>query len=391
MADAQTGLPADPATSLAMRLLADDLTGALDTAAELVPLAGPIATFWPEAIPARLPAIAAWDSGTREMTPAAAVAALHPHLPALADAALAFKKIDSLLRGPTLAEIAACLRRGLWATAILAPAFPFQGRITRDGIQYRRTPEHGWAPLGAPLVPQLRALGVAATRGDPGTPPARGLHVFDAETDADLRAVVAAGRRAPGPVLWIGTGGLAQALAAAWNGASARPAAPAMPPRGLPGPILGLFGSDQSVTQAQLTACGPHWLALPPSAGAADQVAARLASTGRALVSLDLSPGLDRAEAARLIAAELGDLARALPRPGTLLVAGGETLRALCRVLGATSLSVQGRLVPGLPWSVLQGGPWNGVTVISKSGAFGPPTLLRDLLASPHLLLERTG
>jgi uncharacterized protein YgbK (DUF1537 family) len=105
-----------------------------------------------------------------------------------------------------------------------------------------------------------------------------------------------------------------------------------------------------------------------------------LRDNGRALVSLGLPAGLARDKAARRIDAELARLAQALPRPGTLLVAGGETLRGLCVALGARSLEVQGRIVPGLPRSMLRGGRWDGVTVVSKSGAFGTPTLLRDLL-----------
>jgi uncharacterized protein YgbK (DUF1537 family) len=66
------------------------------------------------------------------------------------------------------------------------------------------------------------------------------------------------------------------------------------------------------------------------------------------------------------------------------VVSGGETLHSLCDAVGATGLLVQGRLVPGVPCSVMVGGKWDGVAVVSKSGAFGPPDLLRSLI------LERT-
>ena len=69
-----------------------------------------------------------------------------------------------------------------------------------------------------------------------------------------------------------------------------------------------------------------------------------------------------------------------LDPPGTLFVTGGETLRGLCSRWRAKP-RVVGRVVPGVPCSVICGGRWNGVTVVSKSGAFGPPHLLRDLLA----------
>ncbi len=51
-----------------VRLLADDLTGALDTAAELVRLTGPIQVFWHGAIASRLPANAAFDNNPREIS-----------------------------------------------------------------------------------------------------------------------------------------------------------------------------------------------------------------------------------------------------------------------------------------------------------------------------------
>jgi uncharacterized protein YgbK (DUF1537 family) len=66
--------------------------------------------------------------------------------------------------------------------------------------------------------------------------------------------------------------------------------------------------------------------------------------------------------------------------PGTLLIAGGETLKALCVATAADGLRVTGRIEPGIPRSVVQGGAWDGVEVISKSGAFGPPDLWSKLL-----------
>ena len=76
----------------------------------------------------------------------------------------------------------------------------------------------------------------------------------------------------------------------------------------------------------------------------------------------------------------------ALDPPGSLIVAGGETLKAVCVALGAHALRVTGRIVPGLPRSVLQGGRWAGVDVVSKYGAFGARDLWRDLLRDNHLL-----
>jgi D-threonate/D-erythronate kinase len=311
---------------IALRLLADDLTGALDSAAEFVALAGPVNTFWHGAIPPELPKNAALDSGTRELQPAQAatiVSSLAQHLPG---ASIAFKKIDSLIRGQTIVELTAATRG--WQYCVLAPAFPFHGRITRSARQYARLGDNDWQPAGGELVAALQALGVNAQPGQLNTTLQPGITVFDAETDDDLTQIVATVRRCPHPVLWSGTGGLAQALA---TGAVTT----ALPP--LPHPILGLFGSDQSATAAQLAACEPHWTILPDGGSAsARHVTLRLATTGIALTSFHLPPETPRPVAADHIARQIDQLLQPLDPPGTLLVAGGETLRSVCQTLGAT-------------------------------------------------------
>ncbi len=152
-------------------------------------------------------------------------------------------------------------------------------------------------------------------------------------------------------------------------------------PQPLPRPLLGLFGTDHPVTMAQLAACGDDVLVLPDGGTAsAARAAGRLAERGVALVRLGLPDGLARDAAAERIGRELGALARRLVPPSTLLVSGGETLRALCQALGAGRLDINGTLLPGVPGSTLCGGAWNGVRVVSKSGAFGDPSLLRRLI-----------
>ncbi len=365
-----------------LRLLADDLTGALDSAAEFVPVTGPVHAFWRGAIPANLPSNAALDSGTRELSAGQATDIVRSLTPRLAGGDIAFKKIDSLLRGQTIAELAAVMSG--WRYCVLAPAFPFQGRITRDGRQFAQQGDAAWVQAGDDLIIALRAEGIETRGGrlDGALALQPGITVFDAETDAELRRIVAAVRRCRQPVLWAGTGGLAQALAAA------APVGPALPP--LPQPILGVFGSDHAVTAAQLAACEAHWARLPDGGPAsADHVAERLAEGGIALASFDLPADMPRTVAADHIAEQVDRLTGSLSPPGTVIAAGGETLRGLCQVLGATSLQVLGRIVPGVPRSILCGGRWNGVTVVSKSGAFGHTRLLRDLLL-PAIAERRT-
>ena len=91
-------------------------------------------------------------------------------------------------------------------------------------------------------------------------------------------------------------------------------------------------------------------------------------------------PSADRLTVWRHIAAAFAALLTFLDRPGTLFVAGGETMRQVCDCLGAERLDVDGEIVPGVPASILCGGRWDGLRVISKSGAFGDAGLLLRLL-----------
>jgi uncharacterized protein YgbK (DUF1537 family) len=358
-----------------LRLLADDLTGALDTAAQFVGLTGPIPVLWTTG--AHGCDSAAFDSGTRELPAAAAQARVAAMADVLAPqpGRIAFKKVDSLLRGHSGAELAACLRIVSPRRCIVAPAFPFQGRVTRAGRQYMSIGD-AWRPVGEDLRETLAEAGVSVTAARPGDAVPEGVSLWDAENDADLAAIARAGLAADGSLLWCGSSGLAGALAGVGHPV----------PRSLARPVLGLFGSDHPVTAAQLLAAETHLVRLEDGGpvGAA-RLTEQLDAAGAALVAFDLPSGIGRSDAAAAITRELGALAGRIPAPRTLLVAGGETLRALCLLLGADRLDVQGQMLPGIPQSILRGGRWDGVTVVSKSGAFGEEGLLRQLLAAaPH-------
>ncbi len=358
-----------------LRLLADDLTGALDTAAEFAALCGPVPVRWDGGAAAGSLALC---SETREAAEGAAAAVVARLAPALAGGDIAYRKLDSLLRGPVAAELAACWQTGLWRHAVLAPAFPAMRRIARDGVQWAGTAGGGFAPVA---MPDWAAAGLVVRRGQLDAPLAEGISWFDAEDDETLARIAALGRAAPGPVLWCGSGGLARALVGDAQVAGDTALQP---------PVLGLFGSDQAVTARQLAACGKAWLRLE-SAARAPQAFGALAGWGVALVSLALPEGMARGAAASRIGAEFAELLHSLPRPGTLLVAGGETLRAACAALGAQDLLVTGLVQPGVPRSRLQGGRWDGLDVISKSGAFGGEALWRDLLAANQLPREQAA
>jgi uncharacterized protein YgbK (DUF1537 family) len=357
-----------------LRLLADDLTGALDSAAAFASPQAPVAVCWRGQVPAA--GAIALDSRTREASAEAAGAAVSAVAPRLFAryAGLAFKKIDSLLRGQEAAELAAILAAVEPAHCIIAPAFPAQARITRGGRQYIRVAGAD-RPVRGDLAADLARAGRAVAKAGAGEAVPAGISLWDAESDTDLDALVEAAGHLDN-VLWVGSAGLAAALARA--AAVERSQAMAA----LPGPMLGLIGSEHDVIREQLARLGAQHVLLDAADRRADgDLTRRLAAEGIAFASIDLPAGTSRREAAAMIEARFADLLGRLNRPGTLVAAGGETLRGLCEALSADRLDVVGEIAPGVPRSILRGGRWDGITVVSKSGAFGGPDLLKQLVA----------
>ena len=87
-------------------------------------------------------------------------------------------------------------------------------------------------------------------------------------------------------------------------------------------------------------------------------------------------------QAATLLHAQSRAIAAHAPRPRTLVVVGGDTLLALCQALGATGLQSEVAL-PRAGWGCARmlGGRWDGLVCHTRSGAFGGPQDLLEVLA----------
>jgi uncharacterized protein YgbK (DUF1537 family) len=156
----------------------------------------------------------------------------------------------------------------------------------------------------------------------------------DAATDADLRLLVQAGFATGRRILWAGSAGLASALAEEMLG----PVQPPQPPPPVTGEVVFCIGSDHPVTLAQR---------------------ALLLQRGYRVVT----------------AAEVSDPA------GPLLITGGDTAALVCRALRADAIELEGEILTGLPWGRIAGGPFDGLPVATKSGAFGAPDALLRVAA----------
>jgi uncharacterized protein YgbK (DUF1537 family) len=366
-------------SSKVVRILADDLTGALDTGAQFTGLIGPVpvSLYSSDGISSL-----AFDSATRDEPWPAAQDRMSRLDRFFESADIAYRKIDSLLRGHTLEDIASSLRASGRRCCVLAPAFPAQERITRDGVQLFRDRGGVWRPAGPPLPATLRAMGVPARLiASPEELDGEGVLVCDAATDADLSAVASAGlelsRRMEGALLWCGSAGLARAVA----GQAPLKIRPRMKS------VLIVVGSDhaQSRTQKQsFVAAHPaqHVEIIAGERDHSQHANTVLRETASVLVTFRFDGSPDPLQTMAHIRMALRVLLPAIERPGGLIVSGGETLRAICEVLGADRLMIEGEVCAGIPAARLGGGLWDGLRVLSKSGAFGHANTLVNLVAA---------
>jgi D-threonate/D-erythronate kinase len=370
-----------------VRILADDLTGALDTAAAF---AGDVPVYLdaPPAVDAISGPVAVVATATRDVPAGSLPRLLAPSLPWLVDAGLAFKKVDSLLRGNTFVECAHVACAGGFGRVVFAPAFPQQGRVTIDGWQCVVPPGEPLAnrqPVGDALPATVfSALGL--TVSPPAEPSSDRLSVWipEVRSEDDLARVAALSTRAEARRwLWCGSAGLAHAIAAIRHLApSTRRVAP---PRGIPGPVLLISASRHPVAQAQwnaVRASRQGAIVTVHGQPAALQAACRAMRTTFDLALLDLAPAeaLSPREAASLLTRQLEAIVRAAPRPAALVVVGGDTLRTLCVAAGARGLSAGASSRAGWGCARLIGGVWDGVACHSRSGAFGGPDDLSTMV-----------
>lgn len=370
-----------------VRILADDLSGALDAAGPFASRDGATCVYWDVGragthVGDRI----ALDSASREVDAGDAIARTRAAALALwtGRPGLAFLKIDSVWRGSPAAAIATASAEGRFDRVVVAPAFPEQGRMTRDGGQ--------WVVEGARLrcvVPniaaELRRYGLDAAAEASASPSTIAV-VCDASSADDLAAIVKRYWLTGVRTLWCGTRGLARALADHAAGIGSATDTTAHEPPALRGPVLVVVGTDHPVSVAQAgvlerqpgIAC--HTVAVGTRLeGATPSV---VAAAEAVLLRFAIPADSTREVARRMIAQALRDEVDRLPRPGLVVATGGETVRALSEALGATRLDVLAEHEPGIPIAIWGDGRWAGTPILSKSGGFGSQDLFARVVAS---------
>lgn len=327
-------------------ILADDLTSAADGAAPFV-MRGMRAFIGRGCKPRQEGAVLAVDSGSRSGTASQAAARVADLSAELASCAVLYKTVDSTLRGHVMAELKACFKASGRKALVFAPAFPAAGRTTVGGIQlvdgvpvsesvYGRDPVHpARHSVLADLIPAC----------------IKNVILLDAVSQEELNCKIAALPK-PESILWVGSPGMASALARRFVPA-ANPTATVDP---IKGDILVVIGS-----------------ANPRSHRQADRI-----KQARGVI---LMRGPSKREdnpvsVLHRIAANAAQDIRTL-RIGAVIATGGDTMEAILDRLDVREFEILQELDPGFPLGRATFDSGQELLLAMKAGGFGDDQALQ--------------
>lgn len=411
-----------------LAIIADDLTGANDTGVQFAKYG--LKTYVVlDAVPnPRLPDeadVVVFDTDSRAGTPRQAYekATSVANVLKKEQVPMVYKKIDSTLRGNLGSEIDAVLEVMGYECAAVVPAFPCIGRITVGGYhllnqvplactEIARDPkapvtdsrlveilkQQSKYPVGyIGLQDILEGTASICLSIEQALAAGQRLIAFDATEQAHLREIARAVKESGRSIVMVGSAGLAEVLPQLYN----------MPVQNgnaavqvQDKPILVVAGSVSSVTVGQIAAFlkepntqlvevrGHELLRNPEGEVKRCTDLGILALHQSKHVALVSAPGTAAVEEARLVGQQLGMtslevsnhiahylgvITACLVECGVegLFLTGGDTAVSVCKALGASSMQVYGEVAPGIPFGYLHTGPFAGLKVVTKAGAFG--------------------
>ena len=317
-----------------------------------------------------------------------------------------YKKIDSTMRGNVGKEALAILNAQRIAKAVVVPTVPVMGRAVEGGIlrvhgtpvlktAYARDPFHPlWTSRVSSLLEKetgerVGFIGIKEVRSGASLlaqkiqeTPAR-LLSLDAVLQSDLKIIAQACNLLSGQVLPCGSVGLADEL----NLASRRPSR--KPKKKAPrGPLLIISASRNPTTANQIEMARSHslfplvepdlgrltnpWTSGSEAKAAAQNLAEILAKGDGAILTTTFQKHLPGKET--MIPGILGKAAvhlLGMVRLGGLVLTGGDLAMGVCERLSSSALLIEEEVLPGIPCSTLTDGPFKGLRMVTKAGGFG--------------------
>lgn len=378
-----------------LAIIADDLSGALDTAAPfaargadarvVISLEALAATL--EAWQGQWPEVIAVNTESRHLQAEDAALRVGEAVRILnqAEPQQWFKKVDSTLRGQVVAECTA-LREVLGFPLLLAPAVPAQGRTVRDaevwvdGLPLAATAyqlDARSTPLIGPIDHAFSATRLPLQRYYPGreAPLPSEDCIADAESDEELSALYSLMLDAGGRRALAGAAGMATAIAQHCFGQ------PQASFRRLDSVNAVLYAvgsrSPRAAEQLQLLRHRVPELAVIKACSATPL------ERGQALSACVVVPGEGSERTASQVAAAVAAQVALITsnwrqnEESLLFLTGGDIAMGVLSALGVGYISVEAEWSPGVALGYLDGDQQR--RVITKAGGFGDPQLLLRL------------
>ena len=384
-------------------IVADDFTGANDTGVQLKRYGIPVEVLLDgKQSPGDISLVL--DTESRALMAGAAGRKVKRMLEGveLSEFSFVIKKVDSTLRGNVAEEIAALDAVYQSELIVFAPAFPDLGRTTVQGVHQLHgvrisETEIGCDPknpvledrleqiLRAAFEEDVRQYGLSEIRGSLHLGEAR-ICCFDSETNDDMQAVVRTAMASGKRVLWVGSAAIADMLLRTLR--RVRPA-------------FAICGSVSDVTRRQIHTAqqaGTHLVSVPvPEFLHGDakketyvEACSEILHRGGDVVLLS-SASYDRTEIERSVQAGkkcgmglpeigtyvqnlLGEIGAAVLEKNEIagiFLTGGDTAMGFLQRIGARGSSIQEEIAIGIPKMRILGGEYDGMSAVTKAGAFG--------------------
>jgi len=391
-------------------ILADDLTGANDTAIQFVKQ-GFSSLVIINADSANADLFANYDvisvnCDSRRLNGDEAYSAVYKIAKHFEDASFVYKKADSVLRGNPGQELAAIMDALDIPLGLVAPSFPANRSVTENGVLSNGTDATLVFANGTGKTTKNIPLEKIRKGTDEVTAFINlhdGIQVFvaDAITDDDLETVCKASASVTRPHVLAGSAGLANQLARGLGKAKTVP--PEKP--AVLSPALIIAGTRQAETAAQIdtlcktfssTALVHFDVAMAAGGNAENAIAKAFDEASRrmkenpcsciiavnSMFTSTVNVYAEGDKTSAVVCEALGVLAEKLMdlfEFPMLLTSGGDTTLAVCRRLGVSAIEPLAEICPGIPLGRIVGGHHDGRFIVTKSGRFGNPDSLVEI------------
>ena len=390
-----------------MAVIADDLTGSCDTAAQFCSYGLTTAVTSDVTVSCDFPVeVIVVNTATRSVPEEKARSIVSLTLKRLKqlNRKTFYKKIDSTAKGNWVAEIKEVMEIMQPDIVIVAPAFPTWGRTIKNGmlcLKGHKTPtsisRHNsklnnvdlFCKLQSEFGSQVNLIRREILLQRPSEieryirQKNHRIFLFDVEQNSDLKKIVEAGCRLEKQILWVGSAGLAHFLPFGWGYSQVEATRKSLE---VQRPTLLVCGSLNPINKEQIEFLESRGMATNVTIQSNDffsnsskQEKLKLArselSNGKSIaLNLQLDKKGHPFKQLQIIHDTLQEIIRTLLNEGIvgpLVLVGGDTALKVVQQTEAKAIQILGEVELGIPYGRWIGGKLENYPLVTKAGGFG--------------------